>query len=57
MATTASEFDELKSDIAMAMKSSWFDTGFEHWQWPSNQVVKEMMNRQLTVARNPLLAV
>ena len=27
MAIPASEFDELQSDLAMAMKSSWFDIG------------------------------
>ena len=41
----------------MAMKSSYFDIGDAHWQWPSGLVVKEMMERQLAVARNLLLAV
>ena len=31
----------------MAMKSSWFDFGVAHWQWPSGLVVKEMMKRHL----------
>ena len=42
------EFDELKSDLARAMKSSWFDTGVKHWQWP--QRLGMSMNRHLTVA-------
>ena len=51
MATTASEFDELKSDLAIAMKSSWFDIGVEHWQWP--QRPGKSMNCHLVVAMNP----
>ena len=47
MAIPASEFDELKSDLAMTMKSSWFDTGVRHWRWP--QRPGRLMNRHLTV--------
>ena len=57
MATTERYFDELKSYLTMAMKSSYFNIGDAHWQWPSGLVVKEMMERQLAVARNLLLAV
>ena len=57
MATTANYFDDLKSYLTMAMKSSWFDIGVEHWQRRSGLVVKETVKRQLAVARNLLLAV
>ena len=48
MAIPASEFDELKSDLAMAIKSSWFDIGVRHWRWP--QQPGWSMNRHLAVA-------
>ena len=35
----------------MGMKSSWFDIGVEHWQWP--QRPGKSMNRHLAVAMNP----